>query len=78
MLCMEVYYLEPNPFRCESWCRPSDGMSAAELGFCGIPVDPVVSNPRGGHDYPLDECPIYPVLDWHHPGRRFDGIFFTD
>lgn len=21
------------------------------------------------HDYPLDECPIYPVLDWHHPAR---------
>lgn len=20
-------------------------------------------------DYPLDECPIYPVLDWHHPVR---------
>ncbi|CAJ1369191.1 unnamed protein product [Effrenium voratum] len=21
------------------------------------------------HSYPLDECPIYPVLDWHKPGR---------
>eukprot|EP00913_Durusdinium_trenchii_P009521 g8949.t1 len=28
-----------------------------------------VSPDMACHDYPLDECPIYPVLDWHHPAR---------
>eukprot|EP00434_Breviolum_minutum_P008167 symbB.v1.2.007201.t1/scaffold439.1/size205343/4 len=30
--------------------------------------------------YPLEECPIYPVLDWHHPGRTlvvFLGVTFA-
>ncbi|CAE7509772.1 PRODH [Symbiodinium pilosum] len=29
------------------------------------------------HDYPLDECPIYAVLDWHHPWRTVIVIAFV-